>query len=108
MIISSDTTKDYSSVQRFIDSEREKEFKYPKRRKIEINSNNEDINDPALDDNQSDGENRSIFTQNLMFQNRTPVKQRLNESMRQDIQREIVAEPLVSPLSNPGTFIQEK
>jgi hypothetical protein len=74
-ITSSETTKDFSSVQRYLDSNRSKEISQNRRRQIEIKINNDDINDPVLDD-QSDLENRSIFSQNLKFQNKTPVNQR--------------------------------
>lgn len=100
--ISSETTKDYSSIQKYLDNERNKELKYPQRRKLDISCIN-DINDEILDD-QSDPENKSIFTQNLMIQNKTPVKQRLNESMRQELIKEIIPEPIISPWSNPGKF----
>lgn len=79
-ITSSETTKDYSSIQRYLDSNRSKEISQNKRRQIEIKSNNDDNNDPELE-YQSDLENKSIFSQNLMFQNKTPIKQRINESL---------------------------
>jgi hypothetical protein len=79
-VTSSETTKDFSSVQRYLDSNRSKEISQNRRRQIEIKSNNDDINDPALDD-QSDLENRSIFSQNLKFHNKTPMKQRANRKL---------------------------
>lgn len=103
-VVSSDTTKDYSSIQRYLNSARSKEPPVSKRRKIDISSNMEVLSNPELEQNQSENDKESIFTQNLVFQNKTPLKQRLNDSLPHEINQPLMQESVISPLSTNTKF----
>ncbi|CAI2378169.1 unnamed protein product [Moneuplotes crassus] len=97
-MISRETTKDYSSVQKYIESDRSKDVKFFSKRQLDISTNHEEL-DPALQ-NQSDEENKSIFTQNILNTSDDPLQKMIKRKMRGEKQSENGIYALKSPLSN--------
>lgn len=62
------------------------------------------LSNPELEQNQSENDKESIFTQNLVFQNKTPLKQRLNDSLPHEINQPLMQESFISPLSTNTKF----
>lgn len=90
-IIASDTTKDHSLIQNGISSFRTKEAVSWKQRVGKINRDS--FSDQGID-NKTISEGNSIFTQNLVFQNKTPVKKRLNNTMKKSNLSNEVSSPV--------------
>jgi hypothetical protein len=77
---SSGTTKDYSSIQKYLNSARNKDLMNTKRRAIEVTAN-EMSSDHTLEDNRA-SENTSIFTQKVNQHRKTPKRERIDNSQK--------------------------
>lgn len=96
---SSGTTKDYSSIQKYLNSARNKDLMTTKRRAIDVTAN--DVSsDNTLEDNRV-SDNTSIFTQKINPSRKTPDRE-ISNSLQQEIAAKIgegVKLNLVSPVS---------
>ena len=96
-VVASETTKDHSLYQNNINSFRTKEVTSWKQR-IGKSKHQDNLSDQGLD-NKSISEGNSIFSQNLVFQNKTPVKKRLNNSIKKS--------DLANEVSSPSSQVNE-
>ena len=67
---------------------------------MRINKSNGDISEKDIDNNSLSDRN-SIFSQNLIFQNKTPVKQRLNNNIKQRLNNNIKQSEIRNETSSP-------